>query len=120
MAKHLPPPASDGLFLQHMLGSSGGNNPVVTLLEEIDRCGSINQAAKTVGMSYKAAWEKIENLNNLCPEPLIIRQAGGSGGGGTVLTEAGHAFIARARTLQREFTSFLNFFIFPRKRRSPP
>lgn len=54
-------PASDSLFLQHILGSSNKKNPTVPLLEEIDRCGSINQAAKTVGISYKAAWEKIEN-----------------------------------------------------------
>ena len=106
------PPATDALFLQHMLGSSNRKNPAVALLEEIDRCGSINQAAKTVGMSYKAAWERIEQVNNLSPEPLIHRQVGGSGGGGTVLTEAGHSFVQRAHTLQREFTSFLNFFYF--------
>ncbi|WP_028318625.1 TOBE domain-containing protein [Desulfobulbus elongatus] len=106
------PPAPDSVFLQYMLGSSNRKNPVVALLEEIDHCGSINQAAKTVGMSYKAAWERIENVNNLSPEPLIRRQVGGSGGGGTVLTEAGHGFIQRAHTLQREFTSFLNFFYF--------
>ena len=106
------PAATDAQFLQHLLGASNRKNPVISLLEEIDRSGSINQAAKTVGMSYKAAWEKIENLNNLCPQPLIRRLVGGRGGGGTVLTEAGHAFIERAHTLQREFTSFLNFFYF--------
>lgn len=106
------PSSSDSRFLQHMLGSSSRKNPVVALLEEVDRCGSINQAAKTVGMSYKAAWERIENVNNLSPEPLMRRQVGGSGGGGSVLTEAGHAFIKRAHALQREFTSFLNFFYF--------
>ena len=103
---------SDTLFLQHMIGSSDTKNPVVTLLEEIHACGSINQAAKTVGMSYKAAWERIENINNLSPKPLISRQVGGSGGGGTVLTEAGHEFLNRANLLQREFASFLNFFYF--------
>ena len=112
MTTQSSPPAPDSLFLQHMLGSSNKKNPVVTLLEEIHSCGSINQAAKTTGMSYKAAWEKIENINNLSAKPLISRQVGGSGGGGTVLTEAGHAFIQRAHTLQREFTSFLNFFYF--------
>jgi len=104
--------ASDSVFLQHMIGSSEARNPVVSLLEEIHACGSINQAAKSVGMSYKAAWERIENINNLSPDPLISRQVGGSGGGGTVLTEAGHEFIKRARLLQREFASFLNFFYF--------
>lgn len=105
-------PTSDSLFLQYMLGSSETKNPVVSLLEAIHSCGSINQAAKSVGMSYKAAWERIENINNLSPQPLITRQVGGTGGGGTVLTGAGHEFIKRAHLLQREFTSFLNFFYF--------
>jgi molybdate transport system regulatory protein len=106
------PTTPDALFLQYMLGSSDTKNPVIALIEEINTCGSINQAAKVVGMSYKAAWERIENINNLSPEPLISRQVGGSGGGGTVLTEAGHAFVKRAHLLQREFASFLNFFYF--------
>ncbi len=105
-------PTADSLLLQQVLGSSDKKNQVVTLLEEIDRCGSINQAAKAVGMSYKAAWEKIETVNNLSTQPLFSRQVGGSGGGGTVLTEAGLAFLQRARTLQKEFTNFLNFFYF--------
>ena len=105
-------PAPDTLFLQQMIGSSEQKNPVVALLEQIKSCGSINQAAKSVGMSYKAAWERIENINNISPKPLINRQVGGSGGGGTVLTEAGHDFLKRAHLLQREFTSFLNFFYF--------
>jgi len=112
MRKKKTAPTSDALFLQHMIGSSEQKNPVVTLLEEIDACGSINQAAKSVGMSYKAAWERIENINNISPKPLITRQVGGSGGGGTVLTEAGHEFVSKANLLQREFTSFLNFFYF--------
>ena len=97
-------------MLQYMIGSSAMKSPVVALLEEIHVSGSINQAAKTVGMSYKAAWERLENINNLSPKPLLSRQVGGSGGGGTVLTEAGHDFLKRAHLLQREFTSFLNFF----------
>lgn len=112
MKKTKMPQASDTLFLQHMIGSSEQKNPVVTLLETIDTCGSINRAAKNVGMSYKAAWERIENINNISPKPLISRQVGGSGGGGTVLTEAGHEFLKKAHLLQREFTSFLNFFYF--------
>ena len=112
MSTQMQDPAPDALFLQYMIGGNGRKNPVVRLLEEIHTCGSINQAAKVVGMSYKAAWERIENLNNVSPEPLITRQVGGSGGGGTVLTEAGHDFIKRSDLLRREFASFLNFFYF--------
>jgi molybdate transport system regulatory protein len=110
MAKKNKTPSANSLFLTFMLGTSDEKNPTVVLLKEIRACGSINQAAKTVGMSYKAAWERMETLNNLSPQPLISRQVGGSGGGGTVLTEAGHDFLKRAHILRREFTSFLNFF----------
>ncbi|MDR3631576.1 MAG: TOBE domain-containing protein [Desulfocapsaceae bacterium] len=112
MTKKHQIPSTDSLFLRHMIGARDEKNALVLLLEEIHASGSINRAAKTVGMSYKAAWERIETLNNLSPHPLISRQVGGSGGGGTVLTEAGHDFLKRANLLQREFTSFLNYFYF--------
>jgi molybdate transport system regulatory protein len=95
--------------LQHVLGWSGGENPAIRLLESIASCGSINRAAKDVGLSYKAAWEKIENLNNLSEKPLIIRQVGGSGGGGTVLTEEGRELLHRVAVLRREFAAFVGF-----------
>ena len=66
--------------LQHVLGWSGKENVTIRLLESIDSCGSINRAAKDVGLSYKAAWEKTETLSNLSDRPLVIRQVGGSGG----------------------------------------
>jgi molybdate transport system regulatory protein len=112
MTKKQQTPATDSAFLRYIIGATDDKNPLVMLLEEIHAGGSINRAAKAVGMSYKAAWERIETLNNLSPEPLVIRQVGGSGGGGTVLTEAGLEFLKRANLLRREFTSFLNFFYF--------
>ena len=96
--------------LQHLLGWSGEENVAISLLEHIDSCGSINKAAKNVGLSYKTAWEKIETLNNLSANPLIIRQVGGSGGGGTVLTEEGRNLLRQVALLRREFTAFVDFF----------
>ena len=95
--------------LQHILGWSGEENTSIRLLESIDACGSINRAAKNVGLSYKAAWEKIETLNNLSSTPLVIRQVGGSGGGGTVLTEEGRELLRKVAVLRREFTAFVGF-----------
>ena len=96
--------------LQHILGWSGGENIAITLLEQIDNCGSINRAAKAAGLSYKSAWEKIETLNNLSVSPLVIRQVGGSGGGGTVLTDEGRDLLRQVALLQREFAAFAEFF----------
>lgn len=49
------------------------------LLQAIEATGSVSQAAKQVGMSYKAAWDAVEIINNLAGEPLIDRQHGGKG-----------------------------------------
>ena len=71
----------------------GGENLAGTsrmaLLAQIAQSGSITQAAKAVKMSYKAAWDAIDTMNNLAGEPLLERVAGGKGGGGTVLTRRG-------------------------------
>ncbi len=35
------------------------------LLERIDASGSISAAANAMGMSYKAAWQAVEAMNNV-------------------------------------------------------
>ena len=62
----------------------GGKNRI-DLLAQIDATGSITNAARAVGMSYKGAWDAIDAMNNLAGEPLVIRAAGGKGRGGTQL-----------------------------------
>ncbi len=77
------------------------------LLEEIDSTGSISQAARNVGLSYKAAWDAVNAINNLADEPLVIRQAGGRHGGGTVVTDAGRQFIEMFRQVEQEWRAFM-------------
>ncbi|WP_147073343.1 winged helix-turn-helix domain-containing protein, partial [Sulfuriferula plumbiphila] len=55
----------------------------IELLEKIGELGSISAAAKALGLSYKAAWEAVEAMNNLSEAPLVERVAGGRHGGGT-------------------------------------
>ena len=54
----------------------------IALLQQIAEQGSITRAAKAAGLSYKAAWDAIEELNNLAATPLVERNVGGRGGGG--------------------------------------
>lgn len=84
--------------------AAGGaiSEPRVRLLEAIDRLGSINQAAKAVPLSYKAAWDAIDTMNNLSPEPLVVRVTGGRQGGGTELTDYGRRVVAMYRALELE------------------
>lgn len=86
------------------------DDPVIAMLEAIADHGSINQAAKSVGLSYKAAWERIETINNLSAEPLVVRKTGGSGGGGTELTEAGLLFLDRARLFRGHLEKLVGIF----------
>ncbi|ASM36265.1 TOBE domain-containing protein [Campylobacter sputorum] len=65
----------------------------INLLKEIDKTGSILQAAKNIPMSYKAAWDTIDLMNNLSEKPLIERKSGGKNGGGSFLSEYGKTLI---------------------------
>lgn len=79
----------------------------IELLIAIKNYGSINMAAKKVPISYKTAWETIEDMNNLSPTPIVIRETGGSGGGGTKLTEYGENLINTYLILKEEQKKFL-------------
>lgn len=79
----------------------------IALLVKIDELGSITQAAKAVGISYKTAWEMVNQINNLAAAPLVDRATGGKGGGGTTLTTAGREVLEQFRVVQEEHRKFL-------------
>ena len=72
----------------------------VALLEEIARTGSISAAGRALRMSYRRAWELVEDLNSHLGTPVVTTAAGGSGGGGARLTEAGQAVVSEYRAIQ--------------------
>jgi molybdate transport system regulatory protein len=86
----------------------GLNEKFFRLLDAVDRIGSINRAAKDVGLSYKGAWEIIERANNLSPRMMVATAIGGRHGGGTRLTEAGRELLTVFRRLQEEHREFLD------------
>lgn len=71
------------------------------LLEHIDATGSIAEAARAMGMSYKNAWDTVDAMNNLAEEALVERQKGGRHGGGSSLTEYGRRAVGLFRELER-------------------
>ncbi len=89
------------LLIDTAMGSFLGDKRI-RLLEAIDKSGSISQAAKAVPLSYKAAWDALDDMNNLAPQPLVIRSAGGKHGGGTELTAFARRLIALYRALEKE------------------
>jgi len=92
-----------------MNGQHLGGPDRVALLASIGRHGSITQAAKAVKMSYKAAWDAVEAMNNLAGEPLVERLAGGKGGGGTRLTSRGMRLVDDFRRLERLHGQFVEY-----------
>lgn len=79
----------------------------IELLTQIANSGSITQAAKAVGISYKSAWDAVEAMNSAAGSPLVARSTGGKGGGGTQLTAAGQQLIEAFQHYQREHQAFL-------------
>ena len=80
----------------------------IRLLEAIESHGSISRAAKAVPLSYKAAWDAIDAMNNLADHPLVIRSVGGRHGGGTLLTDYGRKVVALYRALDAEYQGALD------------
>lgn len=72
----------------------------VALLEAIREHHSINAAAKALGMSYKRAWDLINELNASLAEPAVASVKGGSTGGGTELTATGMTLVALYRSVE--------------------
>lgn len=65
----------------------------IALLKQIEQTGSISQGAKNAGISYKSAWDAINEMNQLSEQTLVDRATGGKGGGGAVLTRYGQRLI---------------------------
>jgi len=77
------------------------------LLAAIGELPSITAAAKRVGLSYKAAWDAVEAMNNLADTPLVVRTVGGRGGGGASLTARGQQLLATFREVEGEHARFV-------------
>jgi molybdate transport system regulatory protein len=78
------------------------------LLEQIEACGSLSEAARRLHFSYRRAWMLIEAMNRLWPEPLVKTAIGGKRGGGTRLTDVGRDVLSVYRNLQMELEHLLD------------
>jgi len=65
----------------------------IALLKQIEQTGSISQGAKNAGISYKSAWDAINEMNQLSEHTLVDRATGGKGGGGAMVTRYGQRLI---------------------------
>lgn len=79
----------------------------IELLFAIQEHGSISKAAKAVPMSYKTAWDAVDAMNNLSHTPIVSKETGGKGGGGTALTPYGQNILKTYKLLKEEQNKFL-------------
>ncbi|WP_437608420.1 molybdenum-dependent transcriptional regulator [Erwinia sp. V71] len=73
----------------------------IELLRQIQHTGSISQGAKLAGISYKSAWDAINEMNQLADRTLVDRATGGKGGGGAILTRYGERLIQLFQLLEQ-------------------
>ncbi len=69
------------------------------ILEAIDRCGSLNAAAKELKMSYRGLWGKIKTTEESLGKSLLTKKTGGSSGGGSQLTPLARNLIDEFRKM---------------------
>jgi molybdate transport system regulatory protein len=77
----------------------------IQLLEKIHACGSISAAGRAMDMSYKRAWDLVDEINRICRQAAVERQTGGKNGGGAILTPFGTSLVARYRKIERAAAS---------------
>ena len=99
----------DGRFWLTNDGEGHVGRGRVELLKHIQETGSISQAAKAMKMSYKAAWDSVDCVNNMFGEVLVERISGGRHGGGSKLTDAGIKFVEQYEKYTKMFESFLTY-----------
>ncbi|WP_315830858.1 winged helix-turn-helix domain-containing protein [Bradyrhizobium prioriisuperbiae] len=102
----MPKSALPSLSVRIDLDSEGRIGPgKIELLEQIKACGSISAAGRAMDMSYKRAWDLVDEINRICGNPVVERQTGGKHGGGATLTPFGLTLIERYRRIERAATS---------------
>jgi molybdate transport system regulatory protein len=72
----------------------------IRLLELIAESGSISAAGRAMDMSYRRAWDLVDDLNRTFRKPLVSKQPGGTGGGGATLTPAGQEVVRLYRLIE--------------------
>ncbi|NOX15456.1 MAG: LysR family transcriptional regulator [Epsilonproteobacteria bacterium] len=79
----------------------------IELLKNIDTYGSLSKAAKSMNMSYKAAWDSLNEMKKISNIPLVTTSTGGSGGGGSRLTNRAKEYIKMYDLLHKSQQEFL-------------
>ena len=117
----------NGLEVRSKIWIEIGGEPVFGrgrrfLLEAIDAQGSINQAAKEAGVSYRKALSHIQAMEQRLGIALVVRQTGGRNGGGAALTPEARSFLGKFEQMEKDLREHVDerfAELFPKKERGP-
>ena len=92
----------------------------ISLLQAIDEAGSLSLAAQRIGMSYRRAWNLLDDLNGAFAHRLVTTAVGGAHGGGARLTAHGSRLIRAYEALQSDVSPMARrkFAGFPARKQS--
>ena len=79
---------------------------LASLLGNVDRFGTLREAAKAAEMSYRHAWNLIHAAEKHLGRTLLIRRAGGPGGGKSTLSPDGGHMLDVFNKLSEEVAEF--------------
>jgi len=89
-----------------------GGKPVfgdgkLTWLERIAETGSMREAARRLGMSYRGLWGRLRTMEERLGVQLVTRRTGGAGGGGMELTDDAKALVADYHRFRRTIDAYV-------------
>jgi molybdate transport system regulatory protein len=108
-----PAAAASHRIVRGRIWVESGGKPALTdagadLLDQIDACGSLSEAARRLRYSYRRAWMLLHAMNARWPSPLAITATGGKRGGGAKLTDLGRHVLRIYRDLQLQLEHLLD------------
>lgn len=84
------------LWVKVDFGARGQIGPgKIALLRVIEERNSIAAAARQMGMSYKRAWDLVDQLNQTAGSAVVETRVGGADRGGAALSELGQRIVAQ-------------------------
>ena len=82
-------------------GKAFGEGPY-RLLKGVDETGSLHQAASRLRMSYRKAWNVLNDIEERLGFTLLERKVGGPSGGGSTVTPKGQELMRHYERFREE------------------
>mgnify|MGYP005827133017 CR=1 FL=1 len=93
------------LYFKVAIDDDGGRvmgDGIRNLLTYAEELGSLSAAAREMGMSYRQAWQLVNDAERRLGTPLLLRQTGGLAGGGSRMTPEAQQLVERYDAFRSE------------------